>query len=281
MPLDTPLPNQEALASVLRRKVMPTSLTTAELRAVSAGNREMSFYSARTLLTDLLEAYKNNVVALLDPQQITRADRVTEDNPEGNVNVGLNDAYAREGIKKVLREIGYQPNPDERGTITDLSSDSRINLVLQTNKQLAQGEGWWLQGQNAAVLDQWPAQELFRAEARDKHRDWIFRWREAGAQTGAPIGTGWTITPDGRMIALKNHDIWNWIGSSELFSDALDVVWPPFAFNSGMWVRDIDRSQTEAYGLMKRGDAAPKPVDVVTALKNFTAKISKLAEAAQ
>lgn len=274
MPLTTPLPNQEALASLLRRGVVPSDMTSAEWRAVSASVRSQSFYSSRTLLGDLLDSYKEKIQALLDPQQITRPDRVTADNPEGTVNVGLNEAYARQQIKELLAEIGYQPNPSERGSLTDLSSDARINLVLRTNKQLAQGEGWWLQGQNAAILDQWPAQELFRAEARAKTRDWLARWRIAGQQTGDPIGTGWTITPDLRLIALKNHDIWNWIGSSDLFDDALDVVWPPFAFNSGMWVRDVDRNEVEAIGLMAQGDAAPEPQDVAGALKNFMNKMS-------
>jgi len=277
MDLILPLPNQEALDSLARRQVMPTRLTTAELRALDASLRSRSFFSAQTMLEDLLDGYKDKITTIINPQQISRPDRVTAENPEGSVNVGLNDAYAREQIKDLLRESGYQPKPDERGTITDLSSDARINLVLQTNKQLAQGEGWWVQGQNAAVLDQWPAQELFRAVDHAKKRDWLDRWRQAGGQTGDPIGTGWTITPDLRMIALKNHDIWNWIGSSELFDDALDVLWPPFAFNSGMDVRDVDRSQAEAIGLMDKGDAAPEPMNIVDALKAFTEKISALA----
>jgi hypothetical protein len=82
------------------------------------------------------------------------------------------------------------------------------------------------------------------------------------------------------MIALKNHDIWNWIGSSDLFPDALDVIWPPFAFNSGMWVRDVSRGEMEEIGLMRRGDDAPEPMNIEDALKAFADKISKLAEAA-
>jgi hypothetical protein len=280
MDLITPSPNQQALDSLARRGLMPTDLTSAELRALSASVRAESFFSAQTMLEDLLDAYKARVEKMLNPVVEQRPDRVTADNPQGNVNVGLTDAYARLQTKQLLQSLGYAPSPDEAGTIADLSSDARINLVLKTNKQLAQGEGWWAQGQNAAVLDQFPAQELFRAEDREKKRDWINRWRTAGAQTGDPIGTGWTITPDERLIALKNHDIWLWIGSSKLFTDALDVIWPPFAFNSGMDVRDIDRAEAEAIGLMKRGDAAPEPMNIVDAIKAFTEKISKLAEAA-
>jgi hypothetical protein len=134
-----------------------------------------------------------------------------------------------------------------------LSSDGRINLVLRTNTQMMQGEGWWLQGQDAAVLDEFPAQELFRAEARVKERDWIQRFRLAGQQTGDPMGTGWTITSDGKMIALKNHPIWQKLSDPSLFPDGLGNPWPPFAFSSGMDVRDVDRDTAESIGIIQPG----------------------------
>ncbi|HEX3855962.1 MAG TPA: hypothetical protein VHY30_01555 [Verrucomicrobiae bacterium] len=278
MTLDENHPFEAALKSLRDKKLFPTTLDTAAIRQqLGATFHAQNFTSAQNNLVTTLDAFKSRIDSLLDPQIEQRADRVTPENPQGNVTTGLNEAKAREQMKEAFRLAGYSPNPDDAGTLKDLSGDARINLVLRTNKQLAQGEGWWLQGQNAAVLEQFPAQELFRAEARAKERDWLSRWRLAGAQTGDPIGTGWTITPDGRLIALKDHDIWNWIGSSELFPDALDVIWPPFAFNSGMWVSDVDRDEAEEIGLMDKGDAAPKPTNIISALKAFTEKISALA----
>jgi len=66
-----------------------------------------------------------------------------------------------------------------------------------TNLQQAQGYGHWAQGQDPAVLDQWPAQELIRVQETRVQRDWAARWASAG-------GTFF----DGRMIALKNDPIW-------------------------------------------------------------------------
>jgi hypothetical protein len=255
-------------ADILRqKKIMPTQLGTAELRALDASLRNQSFFSAQTLLTDLLQTYRDRIAGVLQPVPAA-----------GEATTQFNPAYIRQDIKKLLAEMGYAPEPGQAGTLQDLSSSARINLVVKTNTELAQGQGLWIANQNPVILDEWPAQELFRAESRDKPREWMQRWRLAGDQTGSPIGTGWTITPDERMIALKNHDIWNWIGSSELFDDALDVIWPPFAFGSGMWVRDVDRAQTEALGLLTPGQAAPAPMDIATALKAFTDKISALAE---
>jgi hypothetical protein len=266
MIFDEPLPFVEAVQAIADKNLLPTELDSAGIRALDVGLRAQSFVSAQTTDEYLLQLYQDKISGMLNPVKV-----------EGQATTGYSPAYVRQAIKQFLAEVGYAPNPDAAGTITDLSSDQRINLVLQTNKQLAQGQGWWLQGQNAAVLDQWPAQELFRAEARAKQRDWLARWRLAGDQTGDPIGTGWTITPDLRLIALKNHDIWNWIGSSELFDDALDVIWPPFAFSSGMEVRDVDHDAAVGLGLMKEGDAAPEPQDVVGALQKFTSKLSAMA----
>ena len=50
------------------------------------------------------------------------------------------------------------------------------------------------------------------------------------------------------MIALKGHPIWEQLGSSANFNDALDVDYPPFAFRSGMWVRPVDRATCVALG---------------------------------
>src|SRR5689334_21678442 len=114
MALTTPSPNAESAASVARRQIMPTELSSSELRELSAALRSQSFFSARTMLSDLLDEYKAAMASILNPEQVSRADRVTEDNPEGLVNTGLNDAYARQHVKDLLQRINYQPDADQR-----------------------------------------------------------------------------------------------------------------------------------------------------------------------
>lgn len=234
---------------------MPTSLDSAAIRRLGTQWTQRSFFSAQTLLQDLLEGYKSDVEQMLSGMR--------SDGPGGpGTGPQLNVAKAREQAKELLQQLGYEPGADVRGTLQDLSSDARINLVLNTNKQMAQGEGWWLQGQDAAVLDEWPAQELFRAVDRKVERNWLARWKTAGEATGDPIGTGWTVTPGGKLVALKNHEIWSRIGDSALFSDGLGNPFPPFAFNSGMDVRDVTRDEAEALGLITAGETV-QPVKSV------------------
>lgn len=261
----TDLPSDASQVFALK-KILPTELSSDELRELAAAVRNQSFFSARTADEYLLQKYYEKIGGILNPSD-----------KDGEATTQFSPAYVRAAIKKFLDEAGYQPSTEDAGTLRDLSSDARINLVVETNVQLAQGQANWMSNQNRVLLDLWPGQELFRAAFREQPRQWLMRWRLAGAQTGDPIGTGWTITPDERMIALKNHGIWNWIGSSALFPDALDVLWPPFAFNSGMWVRDVDRAETERIGLLQKGQTALAPMSIAAALARFAAKISALA----
>ena len=235
----TPIPFREALARHEVRAVLPTNLSSAELRRLNNQILQRSFFSARTALETYLQGAKTRISELV----------------EGTVD----PATVRADLRRLLQELGYRPDPDERGSITDLSSDRRLDLVIKTNTEIAQGYGHWRQGQDEEVLDQWPAQELARVIETEQQRPWLERFRLAGESTGARIGEGWTITPEGRMVALKNHAIWQALGSAELFEDALGNPYPPFAFNSGMDVRDVDREEAMEIGLIDR-DTRVEPV---------------------
>jgi hypothetical protein len=63
------------------------------------------------------------------------------------------------------------------------------------------------------------------------------------------------------MVALKSSGIWDELGNAANFKDALDVSYPPFAFNSGMWTRDVHHDDAVALGLIA-DDTAVEPADV-------------------
>src|SRR6185295_19565947 len=101
---------------------MPTNLGTAELRQLGQDVLEKSLFSARTTMTPYLDEVKSQVMGLL----------------EGKTDI----ATARLRLKESLQGLGYEPDPDKRGTIEDLSSDRRLELVIGTNTQMAQGFGY-------------------------------------------------------------------------------------------------------------------------------------------
>ncbi|MBI4027886.1 MAG: hypothetical protein HY360_23075 [Verrucomicrobia bacterium] len=153
-------------------------------------------------------------------------------------------ATMRLELKQALQTLDYQPDPDKRGGLQDLSSDARLNLILETNVRMAQGYVYWKQGQDEAILEAFPAQELIRAEDRAIPRDWPGRWAEAGGQ----------FFDGGRMIALKNDPIWTEIS-------AFGLPYAPFDFNSGMDVMDVSRDEAIELGVLDSEDPPPLPED--------------------
>lgn len=249
------MPFESALKAHDVRAIMPTALDTAGIRSqIGAAVRRKSIISAETMLTDLLDHYKDRVGKIINPVTVTRDGR--------RVTKGMDFATARLEAKQLLRELGFQPDPEKRGTLKDLSSDQRINLVLKTNVQMMQGAGNFIQGQDAAVLDAFPAQELVRFEGRKAERDWKSRWREAADYSGDNDAAR-VLDESGRMIARKDSPIWDALGSSDLFPDGLDNPYPPFAFGSGMWVQDVDFETAEKLGLVTLNNVPePQALDI-------------------
>lgn len=214
MPLvfSQPVQFSEAMQRREIQTILPTSLGTAALQRISPDIRERGLFSARTVSAEYLQ----KVADVLD-----------------RIIAGTLDyATGRLELKQKLAELRYSPSPDEKGTLRDLSSDERINLVLKTNAAMAYGYGDWMQGQAPPILDRWPAQELYRAFNRMVPRNWIQRWQDAGGQIF-----------EGRMIALKNTPIW-------IAISRFGNPYPPFDFNSGMSIRDVTREVARKYGLI-------------------------------
>jgi hypothetical protein len=255
MDFTTPISFREAVEAMARKKLLPTDLSSAELSGLSQAIKNSSFFSARTNIESLLDKYKTGIESIVNPQQVERdGQTVTE---------GFNPASLRGFIKDYLRSISYKPNEGEEGTIKDLSSSGRINLVVKTNTELAQGAGKFLQGNlNKDVVDLYPVWELVRYEDRKVPRDWEQRWRIA-AQVAGDARAAACLELHGRMVALKSSGIWQALGDGAGgYDDALGNPFPPFAFNSGMWTDDVSRADAVDLGLIGADETAkPAAID--------------------
>jgi hypothetical protein len=253
-----PIPFVEAVKHLAAKRLMPTGMNSAGLKQVAASVRRQSLFSAETTLVDYLDEVKRVVESVVDPKQVVRYD--AEGKPlEFTVTEGFNPASAREALRNKLKELGYQPGEDQAGSIKDLSSDARINLVVKTNVELAEGAGKYVQGNlNEDVVDLWPAWELVRYESRKDPRDWEQRWRIAAQVANDPKAAA-ALELHGKLAALKSSGIWRELGDGAGgFEDTLGNPYPPFAFNSGMWTEDVSREEAEAMGLIEPGEEARK-----------------------
>lgn len=282
---DTSNPFTEALKHLAAKALLPTGMSSAELRQVDAGIRRQSLFSARTLLDYHLENIDAVVGSALTPQTEQREDRVTPENPQGNVTVGLNPATARAELRQGLQDHGYVPPPGEKGTITDLSSDTRLNLIVKTNVQLAQGAGHFVQANaNEDRVDLWPAWELVRNEDREVPRGerrgpkgiivpdpgnaWPVRFG-AAAEAAGDEDAQRVLNTTGRMVALKSSRVWQALGDGAGgYDDTLGNPYFPFAFNSGMATDEVGRQEAEELGLLDPGETAePADFDLSTLFK--------------
>jgi hypothetical protein len=142
------------------------------------------------------------------------------------------------------------PSEEDRGTLRDFSSDARLQLIVETNVRDVQGYARWMGSQNEMSLYGNPAWELVRLRHSKVPRDWEERWEAAreGTQEEGSTEAG------ERMVALKNHPIWQALGDGiGGYEDTLGNPWPPFAFNSGMGVIDVNRDDALALGIMDEG----------------------------
>lgn len=230
MIVTAPMPFIEALDAADVKSFLPTTGKTADLRRLDAGIRRDALWSATVAIVEPLQKVADGVNALLTGQ----ADQAT----------------VRLGLKQMWEALGYVPDPEKAGGLEDLSSTRRLNLLIETQVDMARGAGNYEQGMQADVLDEFPAQELYNTREGGEHRrDWAKRWAEQG---GEFFGS--------RMIALKTDGIWQRLADN--YDDGLGNPYPPFAFGSFWDVRDIGRDETEQLGLIdKDTELFPQPMN--------------------
>jgi hypothetical protein len=230
MKLGAPTQFREAAQARAVKRLLPTSLSSDELMEIGEKIRERSMFMARVADTRILSDVHSWVSGLVEGE--------------------TNPATVRWELKEKLKELDYRPAPGQQGTIRDLSTDQRLNLTIKTNIEMAQGYGQYAQGQDEIILDAYPAQELIRVVDSAVKRDWYARWEAAGGtiSPGMPEGLPIEEGMQGRLIAAKDNEIWTKLGP-------FGLPYPPFDFNSGLTVQDVDRATAEELGIIEVGQA--------------------------
>jgi hypothetical protein len=223
----------KAFALAKERGLLPTTMGSAEIRAMGRSIIETSVVSARVTSAVFLSEVKALV--------------------EGRI-AGVKDSDMGAMIlhlQRVLQRLGYDPlkgfpgddklgiPPAEPGSLQDLSSWARLLLIIDTQSGVLRGKAEQLQGFDPISLALAPAWEFMRIESRNKWRgapgsstdSWYSRWVKLGGP--APIEEHGVI----RLIALKTDPIWYRLGCDPMFKDILNTDYPPFAFKSGWgWI---------------------------------------------
>jgi hypothetical protein len=217
----------DAFKAAQARGAMPTDLGSAELRELSAGMRARSVFTARGTNAIFASKLKEMI------GQLAAGD--------------IGESEVRVTLLETLKALNYTPEggfpgdagkvpPAVRGSLQDLSSFRRLDLIVRTQIDLMTGAGQQMRGLDPQRLAISPCWELVRMVPVRVPRDWKQRWADVGGKLY-----------DGRMIAPKGDLIWGELGSS--FDDSLDVDYPPFAFNSGMGWREVSAQTATTLGV--------------------------------
>lgn len=168
-----PIPFAEALAARAIKALLPTTATAAQLEQLAPAIKHRATFSARTAAASHLaeiDRVVNRIVGFApeydrDPQ----TGQVRRTTPGDYIN----ETRARQILRQSLADIGYDPQDIDAapGSLKDLASRQRIHVILDTNVRMARNYGTWKQGQDSAILDVWPCQELVRHQSRDERRD--------------------------------------------------------------------------------------------------------------
>ena len=219
----------DALLAAQKRGLLPTALSTAELRELGAEVLARSVFTARG--TNAI--YVSELKKLID--RLAAGD--------------LSEGQVRTALWELGKMLGYdvekggfpgeELEPAIKGTLQDLMSFRRRDLIVRTQRDLMQGAGLKLRGSDPDRLSEFSAWELVRVMDVEVPRDWPSRWQIAGGR----------LSDGGRMVALKGDPLWGELGSSGNFADALNVDHPPFAFNSGMGWRELSSEEVRSLGI--------------------------------
>lgn len=238
--LSDPVPFDQALAFARDRVSLPTTLGHGALATLRRELGARALILARVSDARILSAVHRRVNELARGIQERPGDY-------------MDPATFRVEMQQILNLTGYQAEAGREGTISDLRSTARLNLIVDTETELAAGRAQQAADLDPDISDAFPAWELYRAtKPNGIERDWEERWRIAADQSGDTTAMA-AFEATGRMMARKDSAIWTELGSTDNFDDALDTDHPPFAFNSGMAVKNVNRRTAMDAGLIERG----------------------------
>lgn len=238
------LPFADALRYARERRLLPNDMTSAELAQLPVEVRQGAMFSAGVIEADVLQLVQDRISTMASglsqaPGQLP------------------NKASLRTELKELLVALDYQPEARKEGTIQDLRTDARLNLIIDMQLQMAHGYGQWRQSMSEGARLIFPCAEFKRVAPRRVPRGYKIRagaivpenpryWEDRWVRAGGTIY-------DGRMIARVDDPVWT---NLSRFGTPYD----PVDFGTGYGRRPVSRAEAVRLGVIQpkeRVAAAP------------------------
>jgi hypothetical protein len=217
-----PIPFEEALDKLGRRSVIGSRFSSSEWRDVPVQLREQAFFSSRVESARVLQRAKDALGDFLKENR-----EVVGQRPDGTDIVALKTGSRQQFVGMMQDFLKREGIERDNGSLTDITSERRLGLIFNTLTQQAQDYGYWKQGMDPDVLNEFPAQRFVRVvevqEPRNAHTEFE------------------------DQVYLKTDPIWKRINAD------FGVPWGPWGWGCGHEVEDVDRDEAEALGLIGPG----------------------------
>jgi hypothetical protein len=234
-------PLQEAVAKMDRKSPVAVALRSDQWDKVPVAIRERSQFSAKVASTRLLQHIQDQTRGALAWEK----EKIAASSKAAGGEAFINRSSFIASARKIAVEEGINTTtPDKYGTVRDIRSAKRLGLIWDMQTTTAQEYARWKVNNDPEVLNAFPAQRLVRIEERLHPRPswyWPSRWSEAFS---AVRGEG---AAEREMTALKTSPIWSKLSR-------FGTPWPPFDYQSGMGLEEIDRDEAESLGLVSPSD---------------------------
>ena len=215
----TPIPFDEALDKIGLESPIGSTFTSSEWSDVPVELRNQAFFSSRVESARVLQRAQDSITDFLANNR--------EVLPDGQV--ALKTGSRADFVDQVQEFLAANGIERGEGGLTDITSEARLGLVFNIQTQAAQDYGYWKQGMDADVLDEFPAQRFIRVidvkEPRQSHEQYQ------------------------DQVYLKTDPIW-----ARVINADFGVPWGPWGWGCGHDVEDVDRAEAEALGLLRPGE---------------------------
>jgi hypothetical protein len=236
---------KEAIRRLGKKKPVAKKLNSREWANMPTNIRERAYFTSnvesmkflnrsKKMLNDYLSGARETVTTpdgrrVSALKKTSRADFVYE----------MQRLAKQEGLGNVLPP-GEDMSRDLRTRMKDITSETRLTLIFDTQTQQAQAYGYYKQGQDPAILDAYPAQRFIRAEQRKVPRP---------------------LHKSNRNEVRRKDDMDFWLRMNDQSIGGLGVPFGPWGFNSGMDVEDVRRDKAIQMGLIAKNEQVLPPDD--------------------
>ncbi len=240
-----PLKFQDAIKRLGKKKPVARKLSSKQWAAMPTQIRERAYFTANVESMKFLNRSKKMIKDYLAGarEMVTTPDgrRVSALKKTGRADFvyEMQKLAKQTGMGNILPP-GEDMSRDMIARTKDIASETRLNLIFDTQTQQAQSYGYYKQGQDPSILDAYPAQRFIRAEQRKVPRP---------------------LHKQNRNEVRRKDDMEFWLKMNDQSIGGFGVPFGPWGFNSGMDVEDVRRDKAIQMGLIAKNEQVLPPDD--------------------